>query len=676
MKNQKTSQQQKTETTTSTFPQTPQQGSFPVRLQAAYSRYIPMLWLALAYILVSFILRITLLFFFGPTAHVPMGHYPGIIFLGTINDLVEVIYLLVPCAFYLLLAPQRFYNAKIGRLAMALLLGLTIFGMLYLCAVQYYFFKEYDARFNLVAVDYLIYPNEVFVNIWESYPVGRVLAVVAVLSSITLFYLWPTIKKSMETVTIFRRRLQVFFCHGILLSLALFGFSTHTLGHFSNRVSNELTANGLSSFFMAFHTNQLNYKQFYHVNNSQKMFSLLKKQLKSEGGQLSSAQFDNINRSFPSTDQGFGKLNVVVIVEESLGCEHVDSCGKGLDIDTAVAEKAHHLTPFLNSFFHQGLFFNRAYATGTRTVRGLEAISASFPPIPSESIMKRPGGEHIATWGKVMRENGYHTSFLYGGYGQFDNMNAYFRGNGFAISDRLDINNPIFTNIWGVSDQDLFRHARSYFDKLFKQGKPFFSIIMSTSNHSPFTFPSGLPGIPAKDGGRNAGVLYADRALHDFFTNARENPWYKNTLFVVVADHGARVYGEAQIPILSYEIPLFIFAPGHITPQQVQTPISQMDIAPTVLGLLGLPYKAPFFGRDVLAQNTASPILLFNHDHDVSLYRDKQLVVLGLRNTVNTYQYQLGTNEFHKIKDNQKLTDLATAYYQCAFELFQAHHYQ
>ena len=274
-----------------------------------------------------------------------------------------------------------------------------------------------------------------------------------------------------------------------------------------------------------------------------------------------------------------------------------------------------------------------------------------------------------------MRDNGYTTSFLYGGYGRFDNMNAYFAGNGFAISDRLDIKNPNFTNIWGVSDQDLFRHARQYFDRLSKDSAPFFSIIMTTSNHSPYSFPPGIPGVPEKNGGRNAGIRYADFALGEFFLTARIHSWFRNTLFVVVADHGARVYGKAQIPLNSYEIPLLIVAPNRIQPRQITIPVSQMDIAPTVLGLLGLPYKEPFFGQNVLAANKGPGVLLFNHNHDVAMYRDGRLVVLGLQKAITTYRYKLGENKFENVADDEKLTDLATAYFQTAFNLFKEHRY-
>lgn len=639
-------------------------------------RFTPLYVAGILYLLVSLLLRLVLFVAFGPPANVPLWQLPPVLGIGLINDLIELLYLFVPFSLYLLLMPQRIYNSLPGRIGTGAIMWLVLFGMLYLTSVQFFFFQEFDARFNLVAVDYLIYPHEVFVNIWQSYPVGRVLIFMAALSSLIMLFLWPFIRESMAVKTSFLQRFQITAIHLALMGAFIVGFTTHTLDFSGNRVTNEITANGLSSFFQAFRTNHIDYNRYYITGDQNQMSKRLITQLKAGGGSFNREGDDWLTRSFAGTSGGLGKLNVVVIVEESLGCEHVDSCGAGLDIDSALAGNTVSITPFLDALAGQGIFFNRAYATGTRTVRGLEAISASFPPIPGESIIKRPGNDNVATWGKVMQENGYHASFLYGGYGQFDNMNSFFADNGFAISDRLDIDDPVFTNIWGVSDQDLFRHARKYFDNVSRSGTPFFSIIMTTSNHSPYTFPSGIKNIPAEGGGRNAGVLYADYALGEFFDKAKDHSWYKNTLFVVVADHGARVYGKEQIPINSYEIPLLIMAPGHLKPRQINTPVSQIDIAPIVLGLLGLPYEAPFFGQNVLAGKDTASVLLFNHNHDVALYRDKKLVVLGLRNAENTYAYQLGSSHFTEIDNDRELTQLAVAYYQNAFNLFKEHNYR
>ncbi|MGH8239786.1 MAG: LTA synthase family protein, partial [Steroidobacteraceae bacterium] len=277
----------------------------------------------------------------------------------------------------------------------------------------------------------------------------------------------------------------------------------------------------------------------------------------------------------------------------------------------------------------------------------------------------------------VMRANGYHTSFLYGGYGYFDNMNYFFSHNGFAVRDREQIEKPVrFENIWGVADEDLFDSALHYFDGLAQGGRPFFSIIMTTSNHKPFTFRAGVPGVLPKGGGRESGVRYADFAQGYFLRQARQHAWFNDTLFVVVADHGARVYGREEIPLKSYEIPLLFYSPGHLRPGEVDALTTQIDIAPTVLGLLGFSYAAPFFGEDVLhARRAEHRVAFFSHNHDVALYQDGELAILGLNKSIEDVFYDPATDSYRPAPANPALNDLAVAYYQTAFELFRHHRY-
>jgi phosphoglycerol transferase MdoB-like AlkP superfamily enzyme len=432
-------------------------------------------------------------------------------------------------------------------------------------------------------------------------------------------------------------------------------------------VANEIAANGISSLFRAFRTNDLSYDRYYRTVDSQKAFRLARGELaRGQGVGFTSGDQTDLNRTYAANPTGLGSMNVVVIVEESLGAGFVGAYGD-----------SRGLTPNFDRLAADGLLFRNAFATGTRTVRGLEAITLSFPPIPSESVVKRPGSENVANWGKVMQDNGYHTSFLYGGYGYFDNMNHFYESNGFALSDRTDIPEPAFANIWGVSDEDLFRHALDYFDGVHKSGQPFFSIIMTTSNHTPYTFPSGIPGVPAQGGGRKAGIRYADYALGRLFEQAPRHSWFDNTLFVIVADHDARVYGRAQVPVKRYRIPLLVYAPGRVAPETVETPTSQIDIAPTVLGMLGLPYTAPFYGENVLQTQAGQPRpILLNHNHDVALLLEDRLVVLGLNRRAETYRYDAAADRLDLLPENRELTELATAYYQSAFELFRSHRYQ
>jgi len=623
------------------------------------ARFKPLLAVSLFYLLLSALLRLILWKVFGPGSEVGWAALPGILLVGAVNDLVALVFLNLPASLYLGLVPDRLARSRWHRRLFAVIIFLSLFGLIYLAQVEFFFFDEFDARFNLVAVDYLIYPREVLINIWESYPVLWFLFIDAILAALLFGKFRDRVLTAFSEPCPWRRRLPVVACHLLLLLPALW-LSTDSFDFSTNRVTNELAHSGISSLFKAFHTNQLNYDIYYRTLPGKQAFALTRAQLEKDGEFIDSTP-ENLNRRHPGRSDGLGPLNVVVVVEESLSGEFTGFFGN-----------RDKLTPNLDRLARQGLLFTRAYASGTRTVRGLEAISSSFPPIPSEAIVKRPGSENIANWGKVMKQHGYQVSFLYGGYGTFDNMNHFFSSNGFAVSDRTDIPNPSFANIWGVADGDLFNHALDYFDRQAQTGKPFFSMIMSTSNHRPYTFPEGIPGIPARGGGRAAGVRYADYALGQFLQQAKEHPWFDNTLFVIVADHCSRLRGSAEIPIAHYHIPLIFYSPGHLPPGRFDAPIGQIDIAPTVLGLLGLDYTAPFYGIDVLNQqgDPQQHPLLLNHNHDVAMLVDDRMVVLGLHKTAALYRYDRKTNTQQKLADDRQLFDRATAIYQSAYELF------
>jgi phosphoglycerol transferase MdoB-like AlkP superfamily enzyme len=535
----------------------------------------------------------------------------------------------------------------------------------FVAAVEYFFFAEFDARLNLVAVDYLMYPTEVVGDIWAEYPVVAVLAAVSVVSALTVYGMRRFLLPQAALATTLKGRSLAFAVFAALLTLFALGFETHSLASSDNRVANEIAANGASSFFRALRTNEIDYHTYYASRPSQTNLHNLVAHLSSQGGKFTRLSEGRIDRSFPGRPNGLGKLNVVVVASESFGAEFSRLYGS-----------KRNWTPEFDRIAQEGVWFRHMYASGTRTVRGLEAIATSLPPIPSVSVLRRPGNEGIANWGTVMREHGYQTSFLYGGYGYFDNMNYFFAHNGFDVRDREQIANPLrFENIWGVADEDLFDSALKYYDGLARSGAPFFSIITTTSNHKPFTFREGVPGVRASGGGRESGVRYADYAQGYFLREAKKHAWFDNTLFIIVADHGARVYGREDIPLKSYEIPMVFYAPKHLRPGRVDTLTTQIDIAPTALGLLGLAYRAPFFGDDVLNGQQQRRVALFSHNHDVALYQDGELTILGLNKSVHDVFYDRDTDTYRPAPANPRLIDLAVAYYQTAFELFRERRY-
>ena len=628
-------------------------------------RYWPVYVLSAFYLTLGSVLRVVLWWAYGREGGVQLAALPGILCAGVVNDAVQSLYFFAPFALYIFLLPDVLYRSRVNRWVLTVGSLVTIFALIYLAFVEFYFFQEYDARFNIVAFDYLMYPTEVVGDIWDTYPVVTIALVSTLLTIATFSLIHEHLRMGLAYSAHMGKRLVPFLAHALLLAAAVLWWRTDTLSFSQNRIANELAQNGHSSFFQAAETNEIDYDKYYKTGDRAANVARLVKFLEAGGGRFVRLADGRLDREFDPNPAGLGRLNVIVVSSESFGAEFSRLYGSTAD-----------LTPNFDTFAQRGLWFRNTYASGTRTVRGLEAISASFPPIPSVSILRRPGNENIATWGKVMREHGYRTSFLYGGYGYFDNMNYYFGSNGFDVIDRSSINKPRFENIWGVADEDLFDRALQHFDEVSRDKQPFFSIIMTTSNHKPFTFRPGVPGVPQRGGGRTAGVRYADFALGYFLRAAEQHAWFKDTIFVVVADHGARVYGAADIPLKTYEIPLMVYAPQHLAPRRVDTLMGQIDIAPTVLGLLGFGYQAPFFGQDVLRHPDAPRIALFSHNHDIAILQGDRMVVFGLHKSERTLNYDRAANQYTPAPPDRELADLGIAYYQTAFELFRAHRYE
>jgi phosphoglycerol transferase MdoB-like AlkP superfamily enzyme len=631
-----------------------------------WNRYKLLFALGFASVAIGFVARALLWWNFGTTAGVAASALPAILAGGVVNDAIVAVYLLTPLALYTALLPDRWYRTTANRRVLAIGSWLSLFALTYLAIIEAYFFQEFDSRFNLVAFDYLAYPTEVAGDVWAEYPVIWAALAAAAFATLGLWWIRRRFGDGSESPAGRRERWKPFAAHASAVALAAVMWPTDMLSLADNRVANELVQNGISSFVRAAITSEIDFHANYETADPRENLALIARELSRGGGRFTRLAEGRLDRAFPARRDGLGRLNVVLISSESFGAEFSRLYGSRED-----------LTPNFDEFAQQGIWFPHAYASGTRTVRGLEALTTSIPPIPTVSILRRPGNGNIATWGAVMRSLGYHTSFLYGGYGYFDNMNAFYEGNGFEIQDRRDIRSVRFENIWGVADEDLFDHALGHFDRLHGEGKPFFSIVMTTSNHKPFTFRPGLEqyGIPAEGGGRPAGVRYADYALGQFLRAAEAHPWFDDTVFVFAADHGARVYGRAQIPLKSYEIPLMIYAPKRIRPRRVETLMTQIDVAPTVLGLLGLPYEAPFFGQDVLHMPPDRRLAFFNHNHDVAVYRDGEIVIFGLKKSVHTYHYDAATDRYRPAPPDPELERLGLAYFQTAYELFETRRY-
>lgn len=549
----------------------------------------------------SVILAVSSLFFFTVTRLVLMAMARGeanmtglgwaeILFPGLINDLVVSVYVTLPLTLWLAGIPQRLFARPGHRRAMSGIILLALAAQLFLLLAECVFWGEFAARFNFIAIDYLIYTTEVLTNIWESYPVLWLLAMVITTAAILT---WAMQRGGMlvpwqNSATGWPARWSAAAVHLVAVVMLAFTFNNQTaIPQNGNPCNAELAGNGILSLFAAYHQNQLDYNQFYRKIPLAEIGPRLRHCLTEPNAAFISDEPLDIRRHIanPGPEK---RWNVVVIVEESLSASFTGCLGG----------KA--LTPNVDRLADQGLLLTRCFATGTRTVRGLEAITLSIPPTPGQSMLRRPDNGDLFSLGRLFRERGYTTTFVYGGYGRFDDMNAFYSANGYDILDRSSPNATpqTFATAWGVCDGDMFQWALRAADADHAAGRPFHQLIMTTSNHRPYTFPEGAIDSPQKR--RSSAVRYSDHALGAYIDDAATRDWFANTLFVIVADHCHSTAGRQKLPLDKYHIPLLFYAPGRVPPRSVDTVCSQIDVAPTIFSLLGWSYESQFFGLDVL----------------------------------------------------------------------------
>ena len=609
-------------------------------------------------------LRLVLFFQFKP-AHALLGDVLQAFAIGAWRDFyVALIYCLPIFGWYLLLTNRAF-----GRMWHRLLFraGFFLFWLvqIFLLSTEYFFFEEFKSRFNTVAVDYLLYPHEVFINIWDSYPVGKVILACAVLSAAWVFVAGRLFHGIWDHPMSAKFRLGMF--AGLLVACVLLGQTLSLKGsRFSKeRIINEFSNNGALSFAAAFWTSHLDYSAFYRTLPLDDAYQRARQLLQEPGAEFVNPGQDIRRRV--AGDPKRPKLNVVIILEESLGSEFWGCLGR----------KEPTLTPEMDKLAtEEGLLFTNLYASGNRTVRGFEGVLSSFPPLPGDSIVKRDMSENVETVARVLKRDGYESVFLYGGRGLFDGMRTYAVRNGWdRFVEQKHFTQPTFTTIWGVCDEDLMARAIEEFRVLAKAGKPFLGTLLSVSNHKPFTYPKGrIPEDPDQRRREHA-VKYSDHALGEFFRAAKKESFWTNTIFVVVADHGDRVYGSQSVPIHSYEIPCVILGPAVVkAPARVPNLGCSLDVSPTVLGLLGRPYETLFFGRDLLKDPPADGRVLLNHNRDIGLYERERMTVLGLLQNVEHYQGDPKVVDMKRVPqptaaDQEVLRD-CTSLYQVADDLY------
>ena len=591
---------------------------------------------------------------------------------GLFMDTVAFSYFMIPFVLFLMFVSDRIFNSAFHRNFAYVAYFITFYILLFNGVSEYFFWEEFGVRYNFIAVDYLVYTTEVLGNIKESYPLPLLVSGI-LFADILLTYL--VVKKkllvgSLASKSIVKSRMKTGLVLLCIPALSFILIKNTTIEITKNRYNSELAKNGIHSLFAAFLNSELDYDLFYAVHDNQENFKQLRNLLKSENSKyLSNEPLDIIREITNSGEEK--RYNVVFITVESLSAEFLgfkrNKKENPWDFSGNVTKYKGNVTPNLDAIADSSLLFTNLYAVGTRTIYGLEAATLGAPPKPGQSVVKRANNENMFSVGQIFKERGYDLKYIYGGYGYFDNMNYFFSHNGYQIVDRSDLKEDeiTFKNAWGVCDQDLFNRTLKECDKSFAAGKPFLNHLMTTSNHRPFTYPVGVIDIPSHTS-RAGGIKYCDFAIGEFIRKASERPWFKNTIFVIVADHCAGSAGQAELPFMEYQIPYLIYNPGIVRPAKIVKLCSQIDVAPTLLGVMNWSYKTKFFGKDILKMVPEEERAFISNYQKLGYIKNDRLSILSPQQKITHYKINAQTGEMKVEATDPEIENEAIIYYQSA----------
>lgn len=552
---------------------------------------------------------------------------------GLRMDTIVICIILVIPTIFLAITPKIFSNFISKFLSIYILFFLLI--ALFIECASFPFFAQYDLRPNYLFIEYLEYPQEVTSLLFKDYKFQFIAVFILIIATIRIYSKSKFINFEQE---VFKQNYisRILILAPILLVLFL-GIRS-SLGHrpvnisdalySENRVINEITKNSLHSLGYAYYSNKK------AENNISKYGKIDIKEAYKVASLAIGINYKDEKKPFyrevKSKLASKKQKNLVIFIQESMGAQFTGFIGK------------QNFTPNLDNLAQDYLSFTNLYSNGTRSVRGLAALTSGTLPINGIEVIKRnKSQEDYFTVASLLKPYGYKSSFIYGGEARFDNMKGWYLGNGFdEVIEQKDFTNPIFTSTWGVSDEDLVIKANEKFKSYYENNEKFVSVMFSSSNHMPFELPDGKiefeKNIP-KTSVENA-IKYADFAIGKFFELAKKEDYFKDTVFVVIADHNVRVYGDQIVPIDMFQIPAVIVSSD--IPHQIFTNLtSQADVLATALDLIGIDLSYPILGNSIFKDNKKN-INLMIFDEIYAYRKEDKVAILVPNMPIKTYLYK------------------------------------
>ncbi|MBX7168796.1 MAG: sulfatase-like hydrolase/transferase [Pirellulales bacterium] len=593
-------------------------------------------------------------------------------------DLATTAYAMTPLIVAAGLA-HRARGPRVERGVYAVGLFLYIAAFAFLGIAEIGFFDEFHTRFNSLALQYWSQPGTVLSMIWYGFPVIRYLCLLGVFLGVVAWVIrWLARRVMPDDLPPAQlhgpqQAIQAALLVVVLVMSARGGVRGTPLNWGDSVLSNsmfvnQLTLNGVwclgRTVISRGRHDQL--EQLWRkpltknaaIDRTRAMLCL-----PGESIAVDDERFPLLRNFQPTaanaTTGPRKQMNVVVVLMESFSARFVGAVGSDEDY-----------TPEFNRLARQGILYDRCFSVGTHTHQANFAVFGGFPNLPGyESLMEneREGSQPLESLPRTLKRLGYDTHYCYNGDLAWENLRGFFRTQG--VEHFVERNNfsaeSSFDHTWGVRDYDLFRRVDL---ELSRAKQPFCASVLTISNHTPFDLPNPLPFPPVTDQGamnqRLNGIRYADWALGEFFRHASQRPWFRDTLFVLVGDHGFSIAPMlTELRLLRFHVPLLFYGPGVLKTEgkRIHSVVSQLDIIPTLLALIDPERPHQSWGRNLFAVPDDDPgLAVFKPSEnapDAGLARGDLLFVRTADGRDRLYRYSLAfPPQADLVQDNPQQT--------------------
>jgi phosphoglycerol transferase MdoB-like AlkP superfamily enzyme len=579
--------------------------------------------------------------------------------MGLFFDLFSVPYFCLPLISALLFIPVKKLNDKKGRYIVYGIVFIMDFFAIALAIFQFVFWNTFHSNFNFVISSYVYHLKNFSGVVFHSGQSVTLILVTVVLTAIISYILNKKMPRDFQQI----HNYYIIGALAIILAGPFLGsfvfYDSLSIYSGDNRYNKDIATDGAYAILRGIFYSETDYTGYYTVQDGQLVSNTIHYLLRADNVSFVANRdvWHVVRNQNELTER---RPNLIIIDMSDLCRGYVDANGRTIST-----------TPFLDNLQQQSYDFKNMYCCGVGMARSIESITLSQPPLPVAGVLNRENYAHLHSLNAILRQNGYANEVFYGGYTTFDVIRPFFEKNDISITDRSTLLSEENRGrlMFGVPDEMLYKSLLASMDRRFAEGVPTFAMVLTTVNSKPYNFPGNH--VQAVEGTREGTAMYADWALKEFFNKAAKQPWFANTIFVITTGTSDDQLDAKSLPVSCFKVPFMVYSPQLVAPQINTTLCSQIDVTPTLLGIMGISYGARFLGNDILRMEPESGRAFVRINQGLYYIKQNRLVLLTPDKQVQTFRIDDKDNDIYTFCPNDpQLMSEAISYYQEANVLY------